>query len=367
MEGLVNMKHQYLKNLDFDTNLIINNLEAESIERFSDKRILITGACGFLGVHFINFFMMLNDRGLIKKKCNILAYDNLIRGTPEWVSQLGNRHDFFFENIDVIKKIDYPNVDFIIHAASIASPTFYRMFPIETMDVNVIGLRNLLNHSILMKPESFLFFSTSEIYGDPDAKNIPTKEDYRGNVSCTGPRACYDESKRYGETLCKVFFQEKKLPIKIARPFNNYGPGLDINDKRVLPDFFNNVINGKDIEIYSDGCATRTYTYISDAITGYLKILLSEFNGEEFNIGADKPEISVKDLAELVLKISKSNKSIKLIKNLDVNYLVDNPNRRCPDISKAKMLLNFEPKFTLEQGLKRTYEFYLENSNIKFH
>ena len=112
---------------------------------------------------------------------------------------------------------------------------------------------------------------------------------------------------------------------------------------------------------------TRTYTYISDAITGYLKILLSEFNGEEFNIGADKPEISVKDLAELVLKISKSNKSIKLIKNLDVNYLVDNPNRRCPDISKAKMLLNFEPKFTLEQGLKRTYEFYLENSNIKFH
>ena len=366
MEGLVNMKHQYLKNLDFDTNLIIDNIGLESIERFSGKIILITGACGFLGVHFINFFLMLNDQALIKKKCNIIAYDNFLRGTPEWVSQLANRQDILFENIDVVTKVKYPHVDFIIHAASIASPTFYRMYPIETMDVNVIGLRNLLNHSVISRPESFLFFSTSEIYGDPDAKNIPTKEDYRGNVSCTGPRACYDESKRYGETLCKAFFQVNKLPIKIARPFNNYGPGLDINDKRVLPDFFKNVINDEDIEIFSDGSATRTYTYISDAISGYLKILLSEFDGEEFNIGSDKPEISVKDLAELVLKISKSNRSIRLIENSDIKYLVDNPNRRCPDISKARILLNFDPKFTLEQGLKRTYEFYLENLNIRF-
>ena len=160
---------------------------------------------------------------------------------------------------------DMDDFQFIIHAASIASPTYYRQYPIETMDANVNGLRSLLEYCLRQKKtkgipvEGFLFYSTSEIYGDPTPENIPTPETYRGNVSCTGPRACYDESKRYGETLCVNFALQHDLPIKMARPFNNYGPGLKITDKRVLPDFARDIFAGRDIVMLSDGSPTRTF------------------------------------------------------------------------------------------------------------
>src|SRR5262249_18927578 len=180
----------------------------------------------------------------------------------------------------------------------------YRRHPIETMDANVIGLRNLLDHAIRHPVESFLFFSSSEIYGDPDPAAIPTPEDYRGNVSCTGPRACYDESKRYGETLCINFHKVHQAPVKIVRPFNNYGPGLKISDRRVLPDFFRNVLQDQNIVLLSDGRATRTFCYSSDALTGYLLALLAAHQGEPFNIGTATPEISMADLARLVIEAS---------------------------------------------------------------
>ena len=229
------------------------------------------------------------------------------------------------------------------------------------MDANVIGLRNLLNHSIKNKPKSFLFFSTSEIYGDPSPDFIPTPEDYRGYVSCSGPRACYDESKRYGETLCVNFNKVYNLPIKIARPFNNYGPGLKITDRRVLPDFFRNILNNQNIELLSDGKATRTFCYISDAITGYLLILLSKEDGEAFNIGSESPEISMKDLSELVVNISEKDLKVVYKKSNDSQYLTDNPNRRCPDLSKSKKILGYKPKISLTEGLKRSYNYYKEN------
>ena len=168
------------------------------------------------------------------------------------------------------------NLDFVIHAASIASPTYYRKYPIATMDANVNGLRLLLDRCREQQAaghpvSGFLFFSTSEIYGDPPPDQIPTAEAYRGNVSCTGPRACYDESKRFGETLCVNFARQFGLPITIARPFNNFGPGLKITDRRVIPDFARDLFAGKDLVLLSDGSPTRTFCYVADAIVGYFQ------------------------------------------------------------------------------------------------
>ena len=345
-----------------DSIEVINNLGDANL-RFNGKTILLTGAAGFLGSQFVHYFANLNDSNLLTLPCKLYCIDNFIRGVPEWLNDFQSRSDIVIKNTDIVKSTDFPISDFIIHAASIASPTYYRMFPLETMDANVIGFRNLLDFSVLNPCESFLFFSTSEIYGDPDEKNIPTDETYRGNVSCTGPRACYDESKRYGETLSVIFARQFKIPIKIARPFNNYGPGLAIGDKRVIPDFFNDILRGNNIKIFSDGMATRTFCYVSDALTGYIKILLSDHNGEAFNIGTEFPEISMKDLANKILDIT-GNTSLKVDfeKSKEIDYLVDNPNRRCPNIDKARRLLNFMPSIPLEVGLKRMYNYYLDSN-----
>ena len=262
---------------------------------------------------------------------------------------------------DIVQKQALEPVDFIIHAASIASPVFYRQHPIQTMDANVIGLRHLLDAAVARPVESFLFFSTSEIYGDPDPANIPTKETYRGNVSCTGPRSCYDESKRYGETLCVNFWQVHKVPVKIVRPFNNYGPGLKISDRRVLPDFFRDVLAGRNIVLLSDGRATRTFCYISDALSGYLRALLSPHHGESFNIGADAPEISMRDLAGLVIKVSGQPLRVEHRQSDNPEYLADNPQRRCPCLEKSRRLLAYEPRVPLSTGLERMYQSCLAN------
>jgi nucleoside-diphosphate-sugar epimerase len=259
---------------------------------------------------------------------------------------------------------------YIIHAASIASPIYYRLHPIETMDANVNGLRTLLDYSLAqrekgMAVKGFLFFSTSEIYGDPTPENIPTPETYRGNVSCTGPRACYDESKRYGETLCVNFAQQHSLPVAIARPFNNYGPGLKITDGRVLPDFVRDVLSGRDIVMFSDGSPTRTFCYVADAIVGYLKILTRGKPGEAYNIGMEKPEISMAELADRVVAMARElfgyTGSVIRKQSSDSEYLTDNPNRRCPIIAKAQSDLGYQPTISIDDGLRRAMLWYRDN------
>ncbi len=343
--------------------LIVDGL-AHLNNDFSGKKVLITGAAGFLGTQFAYYFDCLNNSNTLDKPVKVFLWDNFIRGYPDWVEIFKNKKNFSVQKRDIITDSDYPDINYIIHAASIASPIFYRKFPIETIFSNITGLKNLLDFSVNNKNiDSVLFFSTSEIYGDPDSKNIPTKETYRGNVSCTGPRACYDESKRLGETLCVNYYNIHNVPVKIARPFNNYGPGLKLSDRRVLPDFFRNIINDENIVLLSDGSATRTFCYISDAIEGYLRILLSNHNGESFNIGRESPEISMLDLADKVINSSKKSLKVEFKKSKDREYLSDNPLRRCPDITKAKELLNFRPKISLSDGLERTYKYYLKNIN----
>ncbi|MGH9896755.1 MAG: NAD-dependent epimerase/dehydratase family protein, partial [bacterium] len=214
-------------------------------------------------------------------------------------------------------------------------------------------------------PTGFLFYSSSEIYGDPTPENIPTPETYRGNVSCTGPRACYDESKRFGETLAVNFARVHDLPITIVRPFNNYGPGMKINDGRVIADFCRSVLEARDIDMFSDGSPTRTFCYVADAVIGYYRALLLGEPGESYNIGTDSPEISMRGLAETVVAAGQGlfgyEGRVQLTPNPEADYLTDNPNRRCPDLTKAKSELGYSPAISLEEGISRTLQWYAGN------
>jgi len=357
-----------------DISYIIENLN-EELTQLSGKKILFTGGAGFIGYYLIKTILIWNKLNPNIDTIRLTIFDNFVRGEPSWLVNLIN------ENIKIHKyDVTFPlpnnleHFDYIIHAASIASPSYYRKYPIQTMDANVIGLRNFLEYSLKrlnekMSIDSFLFFSTSEIYGDPCPQNIPTPESYRGFVSCTGPRACYDESKRYGETLCVNFAKEFGLPIKIVRPFNNYGPGLKITDKRVIPDFAFNILSEQDVVIYSDGSPSRSFCYIADAIIGYIKILVKGKSAEAYNIGAEHPEITILELANLMVEIGGKlfgyKGSIIFKKNDDENYLADNPNRRCPVIEKAREDLNYNPMISIEDGISRTLCWYKDNFEVQ--
>jgi dTDP-glucose 4,6-dehydratase/UDP-glucuronate decarboxylase len=235
------------------------------------------------------------------------------------------------------------------------------------MDANVDGLRLLLDRAVAQARagsplRGFLFFSTSEIYGDPTPDMIPTPETYRGNVSCTGPRACYDESKRYGETLSVTFAQHYGVPVRIARPFNNYGPGLRIGDGRVIPDFARDLLAGDDLVMLSDGSPTRTFCYVADAVVGYVKILVRGRDGEPYNIGVRAPEVSMAELADRLVTLGRETLGYagRIVYRVSPEkaYLVDNPNRRCPDIDKAVAELDYAPQIALDEGLRRSLVWY---------
>lgn len=344
----------------------------EELAGMAGKKLLITGGAGFLGYYLIQAILHWNSTVGDERTIPITVYDNYIRGVPAWLTGLAEDKNLTLVKHDITQPLPH-NIDdfhYIIHAASIASPTYYRKFPIETMDANVNGLRSLLEYcrkqQAEKKPvEGFLFYSTSEIYGDPAPEHIPTPETYRGNVSCTGPRACYDESKRYGETLCVNFAQQYNLPIKIARPFNNYGPGLKITDKRVLPDFARDVLAGRDIVMLSDGSPTRTFCYIADAIVGYYKILVKGRAGAAYNIGAEAPEISMAELAHKVADLARElfgygGQVIRQV-SADDSYLIDNPDRRCPVIAKARTEFGYNPGIALDEGLRRSLIWYYDH------
>ena len=341
-------------------------------EELAGKRLWLTGGAGFLGYYLVLSIAHWNKAATPDKRIRLTVLDNYIRGVPTWLESMKG-DDIVLVKHDVTHPIPATigDADYIIHAASIASPMYYRKFPLETIDANVNGLRYMLDYAAgrnSKQPGSFkgmLFFSTSEIYGDPSPDAIPTPETYRGLVSCTGPRACYDESKRLGETICVIYAQTRDVPVSIARPFNNYGPGLKITDGRVLPDFARDALAGRDIVMLSDGSPTRTFCYITDALAGYLRVLVNGRRGEPYNIGIETPEISMRELAERVQKVAGElwGYQGKVIHqpSKEQAYLTDNPNRRCPIIEKARKEIGYAPEVDAETGIRRMLNWYYFN------
>ena len=344
----------------------------EEFAKMEGANLLITGGGGFLGYYLVQSVLFWNEQHAAGRPIKVTVVENYRRGVPEWLLALrGNAHLTLLEH-DISQPLPrgLADCDYIVHAAGIASPTYYRRHPIETMDTNINGLRHLLDyaHSKIASDspiKGFLFYSSSEIYGDPTPDRIPTPEDYRGNVSSTGPRACYDESKRYGETLCVNFARQYGLPITMARPFNNYGPGLKITDGRVIPDFARDVLAGRDIVILSDGSPRRTFCYAADAIAGYYKILANGRPGEPYNIGVEEPEISMLELAEKIADLARElfgyEGKVVRKQSSEGDYLVDNPSRRCPVITKARTELGYEPLMGIDEGLRRSLVWYSHN------
>ena len=359
-----------------DIQYILGSL-VEEFEELQGHKVLLTGGAGFLGYFLTQSVVHWNRTRSKGDQIELVVLDNFIRGRPHWIDEIEGDRSVTFIKHDITRPLSkgLPVFDFIIHAASIASPVAYRKRPIETMDANVLGLRNLLEHctettSARQNLKGLLFFSSSEIYGDPDPSNIPTMEDYPGRVSCTGPRACYDESKRFGETYCVVFAQEFDLPISIVRPFNNFGPGMALNDGRAMSDFANNILNNEDVVLLSDGSTTRTFCYIADAVTGYFKVLLKGQAGRSYNIGIETPEVTVRELANRVVAVGAETLGysgrVVFGESDDVDYNSDTPKRRCPSIRRARTELGYSPSIGLTEGLRRTLLWYWMDQRRRF-
>lgn len=352
------------KQLAEDLQYTFDKLSPHERDQLKGARILLTGCAGFLGFYLVHFLYQFRKELDLKQ---VICLDNFMLGYPRWMDEISQeflvkKFDIIHDNIATIPEA--VDANYIIHMASIASPTFYRKFPIETIDANIWGLRSLLDFYREKDIKGFLFFSSSEIYGDPAPEAVPTQEEYHGDVCCTGPRACYDEAKRFGETMCRLFSQEYNMPIGVVRPFNNYGPGMKINDKRVPADFAKNVLEDKDIVILSNGSPSRTFCYIADAVAGYLKILLYG-KYDYFNIGIEKPEIPISKLAEIYQEQGREifgygGKVVYAVSE-DKDYLTNNPQRRCPSIRKAKECLGYLPTISVNEGVRRFLQFLKES------
>jgi UDP-glucuronate decarboxylase len=341
-----------------DVQHICQDLSAQ-FQLLSGTTLLVTGGSGFLCSYCVETVAALN-RSTLRSPCRVIVVDNLRTGVPERIRHLVDQSEVRVMHHDVSQPLDLgENVDWIIHGASIASPTFYRRYPLETIDVNVTGTRHMLDLARRTGARGLLYLSTSEVYGDPDPASVPTPEDYRGNVSCTGPRACYDESKRLAETLCVTYYRLFGLPVNIVRPFNVYGPGQRLDDRRIIPDLIGAVLRREPIVLYSDGRASRAFCYISDAVCAMWHVLLTGEGGEIFNVGNDEEEISIQALADRASRLVEPGVRVDFRVSDDVHYVTDNPQRRCPDLRKLRSRFPWRPRVSLAEGLARTLRSYL--------
>ncbi len=342
-----------------DSAAIIADL-AEELQPFQGGTVLVTGAAGFLGSYFLDVFRAFNEAHP-RDPVTVIALDNGRVGLPARVAHLSGDPRFSFRQADIAQPIAVERADYIIHCAGIGSPKFYRAFPLETIAVNMDGTRNVLELAARMNSRSMISYSSSEIYGDPDPAFIPTPESYRGNVACIGPRACYDESKRLGETLCMAYHKVKGVPVKVIRPFNVFGPGQRIDDGRIVPDLLTAALDSRPIVLYSDGRATRSFCYAMDFVRGSLQILMSGADGEVFNLGNDA-EVSIREAAETMAAVH-GNLPIEYARHPDGEYLIDNPQRRCPDLTKVRASIGYRPRVALREGLARCLASYREEAS----
>ncbi len=307
----------------------------------SQKRILITGAAGFLGSHLCDRF--------IKEGMQVVAMDNLVTGDLKNIEHLFKLEQFEFYHHDVSKFIHVPgNIDYILHFASPASPIDYLKIPIQTLKVSSLGTHNVLGLARVKKAR-VLVASTSEVYGDPHVH--PQTEEYWGNVNPVGPRGCYDEAKRFMEAITMAYHETHGLETRIIRIFNTYGPRMRLNDGRVLPAFIGQALRGEDLTMFGDGSQTRSFCYVDDLVEGIYRLLMSDYH-LPVNIG-NPDEISIKDFADEILKLTGSNQKL-----ISLPLPKDDPKQRRPDITKAKEILKWEPKVSRAEGLKITYSYF---------
>jgi len=309
------------------------------------KRILITGAAGFLGSHLCDRF--------IKDGYHVIGMDNLITGNLKNIDHLFKLEHFEFYHHDISKFIHVPGkLDFILHFASPASPIDYLKIPIQTLKVGSLGVHNCLG---LAKTKSarVLIASTSEVYGDPEVH--PQHEDYWGNVNPVGPRGVYDEAKRFQEAITMAYHNFHGLETRIARIFNTYGPRMRLNDGRVLPAFIGQALRGEDLTVFGDGSQTRSFCYVDDLVEGIVRLLHSDCS-DPVNLG-NPAEITIDQFAKEIIELTNTTQKI-VYKSLPI----DDPKQRRPDITKANTLLNWNPAIDRKEGLNRTYSYFLSLS-----
>ncbi len=305
------------------------------------KRVAISGAAGFLGSHFC-------DR-LLREGYSVLGLDNFLTGAERNIAHLSGNPDFEFRNQDVTAAfaVEGP-VDYVIHAASPASPKDYLQYPLETLEVGSTGTRHMLELAE-QKRAKFLVTSTSESYGDPSVH--PQTETYWGNVNPVGPRSCYDESKRYAEAITMAFHRSRGVKTSIARIFNTYGPRMKLSDGRVVPAFLDQALQNKPITIFGDGSQTRSFCYQSDLIDGLYRLLLSD---EVYPVNIGNPrEMTIREFATAIIAATNSKSEL-----INEPLPQDDPKQRRPDIAKAKRVLGWEPGVTLEEGLIPTIAYF---------
>jgi len=305
------------------------------------KRVLITGAAGFLGSHLCDRFII--------EGYHVIGMDNLLTGNLENIEHLFPLKNFEFYYHDVSKFVHVAgDLDYILHFASPASPMDYLKMPIQTLKVGSLGTHNLLGLAKAKKAR-ILVASTSEIYGDPTVH--PQSEEYWGNVNAVGPRGVYDEAKRFQEAITMAYQNVHGLETRIIRIFNTYGPRMRLNDGRVLPAFMSQAIKGEDLTIFGDGSQTRSFCYVSDLVDGIYRLLLSDYR-LPMNIG-NPSEISIRDFAEEIIALTGTSQKV-------VYHPLpqDDPKQRCPNITKAKEILGWTPKIDRKEGLKMTYDYF---------
>ena len=305
------------------------------------SRVLVTGAAGFLGSH-------LCDR-LLAEGHEVVGMDNRVSGRTSNLDDAFRDDGFTFHRHDVTEFIHVSgDLDWVFHLASLASPVFYREYPIKTLKVGALGTHKTLGLA-KEKGASYLFTSTSEVYGDPEVN--PQPEDYRGNVDPYGPRSCYDESKRYGESLVHAYREEHGLDVRVARIFNTYGPRMRIDDGRVIPNFVGQALTGEDLTVYGDGEQTRSFCYVSDLIDGLVALMRSDVR-TPVNVGTPD-ERTINELADIVVDVTGSDSGVT-----HEPLPPQDPKVRRPDISKARAELGWEPEVSLRKGLERSVDYF---------